>query len=249
VRDVEELLRAPSAATAGPDTTEWSMPAWNRSWPVRWFRRASLASWVLPLARLFARLRVEGLERLEGVEGPVLFASNHQSHLDTPAIFAALPRAWRYRVAVAMAKEFFDAHFHPEGRGTLEALRSGALYRLAALFFNAFPLPQREAGARRTLQYIGELLGDGWSVLIYPEGERTDDGSIRQFRPGVGMIASRLAVPVIPVRLEGLEKVLHKSWHMARPGPVRIAFGAPLRLVGDDYSRLSRQVEEAVRAL
>ena len=63
------------------------------------------------------------------------------------------------------------------------------------------------------------------------------------------MIASRLAVPVVPVRLEGLDKVLHSSWKMARPGRVRVAFGAPLRLVGDDYEALAKQVEEAVRRL
>ena len=60
-----------------------------------------------------------------------------------------------------MAKEFFDAHFHPDGRSRRERFAAGAFYYLAALFFNAFPLPQREAGARRTLRYIGELVSDG----------------------------------------------------------------------------------------
>ncbi len=63
------------------------------------------------------------------------------------------------------------------------------------------------------------------------------------------MIASRLNVPVVPVRLEGLDKVLHHTWKMARPGRVRVVFGAPLTLTGDDYEALARRVEEAVRAL
>ena len=63
------------------------------------------------------------------------------------------------------------------------------------------------------------------------------------------MIASRLSVPVVPVRIDGLDKVLHHTWKMARPGRVRVAFGAPLHLVGDDYEALARQVEDAVRAL
>ena len=63
------------------------------------------------------------------------------------------------------------------------------------------------------------------------------------------MIASRLGVPVVPVRIEGLDKVLHPSWKMARPGPVRVAFGAPMRLVGDDYEALAAQVEQAVKSL
>jgi 1-acyl-sn-glycerol-3-phosphate acyltransferase len=70
-----------------------------------------------------------------------------------------------------------------------------------------------------------------------------------RFRPGIGMIASRLDVPVVPVRLEGVDRVLHHTWHMARPGRVRVAFGAPMRLTGEDYEALAKQVEDAVRAL
>jgi len=155
----------------------------------------------------------------------------------------------RYRVAPAMAKEYFKAHFFPAEHGRLAWFTNSLNYYLAALFFNAFPLPQREAGARQTLRYIGDVLEDGFSVLIFPEGARTDAGEIRRFRPGIGMITSRLAVPVVPVRIEGLDKVLHHSWRMARPGRVRVAFGAPMRLSGDNYEELTRQVEDAVRAL
>jgi 1-acyl-sn-glycerol-3-phosphate acyltransferase len=63
------------------------------------------------------------------------------------------------------------------------------------------------------------------------------------------MIAARLGVPVVPVRIDGLDRVLHTTARMARPGRVRVAFGAPLRLVGDDYEALAKQVEDAVRAL
>jgi long-chain acyl-CoA synthetase len=148
-----------------------------------------------------------------------------------------------------MAKEFFAAHFFPEQYGRRAWFTNSLNYYLAALFFNAFPLPQREVGARQTLRYIGEILSDGFSVLIFPEGERTERGEIRRFRPGIGMIASRLEVPVVPVRLEGLEKILHHSWRMARPGRARVAFGAPMQLTGEDYEALARQVEDAVRAL
>jgi hypothetical protein len=75
---------------------------------------------------------VDGRQHLEGLKGPVVFASNHQSFMDTPVIMAALPGPWRYRLAPAMAKEFFVAHFSPEGHGrmlrpatSLIAFRSG----------------------------------------------------------------------------------------------------------------------------
>jgi long-chain acyl-CoA synthetase len=224
-------------------------PAWNRTWPARVVRRLNLPTWILPLARAFAWLRVEGLEHLRSVQGPVVFAANHQSHMDVPVILAALPPRWRYRVAPAMAKEFFKAHFFPESHTRGAWFTNSLNYYLAALVFNAFPLPQREAGARQTLRYVGDLLEQGYSVLIFPEGLRTELGEIDRFRPGIGMIASRLDVPVVPVRLEGLDKILHHTWKMAKPGPARVVFGAPLKLGGEDYEALTKEVEDAVRRL
>ncbi len=85
--------------------------------------------------------------------------------------------------------------------------------------------------------------------MIFPEGMRSETGNIRPFRGGIGMIASRLEVPVVPVRIDGADRVLHQTWRMARPGKVRVTFGVPMRLRGDDYAALARQVEDAVRAL
>jgi long-chain acyl-CoA synthetase len=166
-----------------------------------------------------------------------------------PVILAAMPGRLRRRVATAMAKEFFKAHFFPEGFSRGKRLARGLEYYLSAAFFNTFPLPQREAGARQTLRYAGELIDDGFSVLIFPEGKRTDHGEIAPFRPGVGMMASRLNVAVVPVRVEGIDRVLHQTWKMAKPGRVRVIFGAPMQLSGDDYVNLTAQVEKAVRKL
>ena len=180
---------------------------------------------------------------------PVIFAANHQSHFDVPVILAALPGRLRARVAPAMAKEFFKAHFFPAGFSFRERLGNSLNYYLSAFFFNTFPLPQREAGARQTLQYIGELSGRGWSILIFPEGMRSRSGEIKAFRGGIGMIGARLDVPVIPVRLDGIDRILPTGSSFARPSRVRVAFGAPLTLHGEDYSALAKQVEDAVRAL
>ena len=249
-RSIDDLMQL---VEQGPSPEEIEppvdFPRWNRAWPVRVVRRLSLATWILPLARLFAHVRVEGLDHLENLDGPVLFASNHQSHMDVPVILAALPGRWRARMAPAMLKEFFTAHFHPADHTWRQRFTNSLNYHLACFYFNTFPIPQREAGARHTLRYMGELAGDGWSILIFPEGVRGATGDIKPFRGGVGMIASRLDVPVIPVRLDGLDRVLHQTWFMVRPGRVRVAFGAPLRLRGDDYAALALQVEERVRSL
>jgi long-chain acyl-CoA synthetase len=245
LRTLVEHAAASDTAPAEPV----DFPVWARAWWARAFRRIHLPLWVLPLARAFAWMRIEGREHLENLEGPVIFASNHQSFMDGPVIMAALPPRWRYSLAPAMGKEMFAAHFFPAEHGRAAWLTNSLSYYLAVLFFNAFPLPQREAGARQTLRYIGGLLGEGTSVLIFPEGRRAKEGVIDTFRPGIGMIGSRLGVPIVPVRLDGVHKVLQVGWRMARPGRVRVAFGAPIRLVGDDYAALAGQVEAAVKAL
>ncbi|MGE5814118.1 MAG: 1-acyl-sn-glycerol-3-phosphate acyltransferase, partial [Acidobacteriota bacterium] len=258
VGDLETLANREAEEAGGPGRAESvtvrheadiDFPRWNRSWPARALRRISLPTWILPLARVFAWTRAEGLEHLRDIEGPVIFAANHQSHMDTPVVMWVLPAKWRYRVAPAMAKEFFKAHFFPEQFTRKEHFTNSLNYYLSALFFNAFPLPQREAGARQALRYAGELVSDGYSVLIFPEGRRTKEGDMASFQPGVGMMASRLGVPIVPVRIDGLDKVLHPTWKMAKPGRVRVAFGRPMQLSGDDYGALARQVEEAVRQL
>ncbi|HSC30016.1 MAG TPA: lysophospholipid acyltransferase family protein, partial [Vicinamibacterales bacterium] len=236
--------------------------AWARKPLAVFTRRVILSGAVSAAERTVASPQLHGLDRLADLrlaamdaidddEQPpaVIFAANHQSHLDTPAILDALPPRWRYRVAPAMAKEFFKAHFHPEGFSRTRVAANRLNYYLASLFFNAFPLPQRETGTRQTLRYIGDLVGSGYSILIYPEGKRTDAGEIKTFQPGAAMIAARLEVPVVPVRLDGLDRILHQTWKFPARGVARVAFGAPMSLKGNDYVALSRQVEEAVRGL
>ena len=251
VADLEALSRPIDAggAAAVVRTEPIDFPSWNRSLPVRAVRRASLPTWILPLARVFMTLEVRGLEHLNSIPGPVIFAANHQSHFDTPAILQALPAPWRYRVAPAMAKEFFKAHFYPDQFSATERLTNSINYYLSSTFFNAFPLPQRETGTRQTLRYVGDLIGDGFSLLIYPEGRRTEHGEINRFLPGVGMIASRLDVPVVPVRLEGLDRILHHTWKWPARGRARVSFGAPMSLKGNDYVALAARVEDAVKRL
>jgi long-chain acyl-CoA synthetase len=247
IGDLKQLVER--GTTTEPVDEPVDFPSWNRRRPVTLIRRLSQATWILPLARVFAHTRVEGLEHLDGLSGPVVFASNHQSHMDVPVILSALPGRWRARVAPAMAKEFFKAHFFPAGFSWRERFTNGLNYYLAAFYFNAFPLPQREAGARQTLQYIGDLTGSGWSILIFPEGMRSSTGDIKPFRGGIGMIGSRLDIPVIPVRIDDVDKLLPMGSSFVRPGRVRVAFGAPLRLQGSDYAELASEVERAVRAL
>jgi long-chain acyl-CoA synthetase len=226
-----------------------SFPTWNRHWLARIIRGFAQSAVWLPITRMVARAHISGREHLESLRGPVIFAPNHQSHLDTPLILSALPLRYRYRVAVAMWQEYFDAHFFPERHSRRKWLEESIIYWLVALFFNAFPIPQTEAGARQSLRYIGDLIGEQWSILYFPEGQRSESDEITPFQQGIGLIGGRLQVPIVPIRLRGVEKVLHRNAWWPRPGRVSIVFGAPLHLKGEDYAAMAKRVQEAVAAL
>jgi long-chain acyl-CoA synthetase len=251
VRDLGELRTLVDRAGAEPqsDVDAQPMPAWNRRWPARVARRLALALVLLPLTRLIVWLQVIGRDQLRSLDGPVVFASNHQTYLDAPVILAALPARLRYRVAPAMAKEFFAAHFWPAGQPRWRRMLSHLGYVLTALLFQGFPLPQRHPGTRGAIRYIAELMASGTSILLFPEAALSDSGAIDRFRPGIGLIGARLGAIIVPVRINGLDRVLHRTWRVVRPGRVTVAFGPPMRLAGRDYERLARQVEDAVRAL
>ena len=244
--------REPATAASLPDTgTEAAaaFPTWSQVPAARAFRRLALAAFLLPLTRGFAWIRVEGLDRLSRAPDPVLYAANHQSVMDGPVILAALPPERRYRVATVAAREWFAPHFFPERHPRRQRFTTGLAYYLGVLCFNVAPLPQREAGARAAMRHLGTLLGQGSSVLIFPEGRRSETGRIDTFQPGVGMLASRMRAPVVPVRIDGVDRVLPVGAHRARPGPVRVAFGDPVRVEDRDYTEIARRIEEAVKAL
>lgn len=232
-----------------PMTPPIPEPAYNRTWVAKLIRRFLLPTVFLPATRLFADLTVSGRDSLNAIKGPVIFAANHQSHLDTPTLLASLPRRWRYRIAPSMWLEYFDAHFDPECHCFWERLTSTILYGLIALLFNAFPISQAGSGTRQSLRYIGDLVEEGWSILIFPEGERTLTGEIGHFYPGVGIIASRMHLPVIPVRLSGLDRVLHRHARTPHRGPVHVRFGTPIFANGESYEEVAMRIERAVRAL
>jgi len=97
---------------------------------------------------------------------------------------------------------------------------------------------------------MADLLDDQWSVLIYPEGTRSLTGEMAYFKPGIGLIATEMLAPVIPVKLEGLYDILPKGKLWPRRGKVGVNFGKPLFFKGErNYASVAKKIEQSIRDL
>jgi long-chain acyl-CoA synthetase len=189
---------------------------WPRAAPARLVRSAVQAAVLFPLLGLVCRPRqITGIESLSGVRGPVLLIANHSSHLDSPTVLATLPPVLRRRTAVAAAADYF--------------FRTRRTAILASLLLGAFPF-HREGPISASLAYCGNLVDDGYSVLVFPEGTRSPHGELLPFKSGIGLLARELGVPVVPIHVAGLHAILPRGRRWPRPGAIRISIGPPLRV-------------------
>jgi long-chain acyl-CoA synthetase len=192
----------------------------------------------LPLTLIMCRVRTVGVERFAKVKPPVLFISNHVTDVDAALILSALPWAWRYRIAIAMAGEILR-----EWR-----MNAKVQYALGAALFNVFSLP-RQSGFRQSFEYAGEAVDRGFSILIFPEGTETRDGRIQPFKAGIGLLASELNVPVVPIMLRGLFEVKKRKQRFVKPGTVSITFGEPITFSDETAGDITRQLESKLREI
>ena len=105
-------------------------------------------------------------------------------------------------------------------------------------------------GTRAALAYTADLANRGYCPFVFPEGLRTEDGKLQPFRPGIGMMAVRLRVPIVPLRLRGLYEIysVHDSW--PRVGPIHVSIGPPLFIPPEmKFEDTVRQLEEVVKSL
>jgi 1-acyl-sn-glycerol-3-phosphate acyltransferase len=204
-----------------------------------WARAARKAGrhWVMTrhVQEIAEPMTTTGAHVLRDVRGPALIIANHTSHFDTPVVLTALPGQLRDRTAVAAAADRF--------------------YRTSkkrtwwwSLFWNTFPI--HRGGGSKALAYPMELLKNGWSILIYPEGGRAKTGRIKRFHHGPTIMAMQGKVPVIPVFLEGLEAIMPRGSTTPTPGPVNVRLGAPISLEGvESVLEGTARLEAAMREL
>jgi 1-acyl-sn-glycerol-3-phosphate acyltransferase len=197
---------------AGPDTPDQTMP--RPDFADRLFdtsRRAFYSMrrcWWKPVWQL----EVDGLANVPP-HGPVLLCANHTSHLDAAAILAALPRDLALRTTTAAARDVFGEKPLPE---FVSRLTTGAL------------LLERASDFARGLRQLEAVLREGRPLILFPEGRRSPDGRLVEFKPGAAMLAMRTAAPIVPIRLDGLHEALPRGAHVPVATKVRVRFGEPI---------------------
>jgi 1-acyl-sn-glycerol-3-phosphate acyltransferase len=234
-RDWRGRARVPRSAQPWepPDNGDDFPTAWARTAPAGVLRTALQQGVLKPVTWSQTRPMVHGQEYLNQIRGPAIFVANHSSHLDTPLILGSLPLRITKKLAVGAAADyFFDLR---------------ALAAVTTLLFNAFPVERR--GSRRGRSLAADLVDDGWSLLLYPEGGRTVDGWLTGFKLGAAQLCAMKGVPAVPIALRGTYAAMPRGRRWPRPGRPRITvrIGRPLHIQADETvpdfrTRLARAV-------
>ena len=183
-----------------------------------------------------------GNDAVQVENAPFIFASNHQSHVDTHVILDTLPKEIRSKTAVAAA---FD-HF-ADAEGTSKKKR--VIQFLVAASWHAFGI-ERVNSPLSSIRTMQNLLTRGWSIVIYPEGTRSRTGDIQPFKAGLALIAKKSRCPVIPVCVLGGKEVLPEATYIPRAGTISISYGPVLHFRdGESNIEFMARVETEVRKL
>jgi long-chain acyl-CoA synthetase len=226
--DLDQLVRhAPAGERRDPHLyLQWP---WH---PLQQLVRAVFLNAIaMPFVWFLAAPRVR--RRSGAAGGPVLIVANHITSYDAALVLYALPMQLRNRVAIAMSGEMLlDLRLgRNQGNRFLNLLGPLAYFLITALF-NVFPLPQR-SGFRRSFHHAGEAIDRDYSVLVFPEGRRSDDGQPQPFRTGAGLLWKELAVTALPVHIKGLGELKASGGRWFRSGKIEVITGDPAPFESD----------------
>jgi long-chain acyl-CoA synthetase len=192
--------------------------------------------------RTYFRMEVDGQEVIPKKRAFII-AANHNSHLDSGAIIAALSiamgRRQAYRLHVLGARDYF---FKSKLKGWL-----------VSRFLNVVPIERREASLS-SLRLVKGILENKESVLIFPEGTRSRSGELQEFKAGLGLMAWEADTTIIPAFIDGTVEAMPVGQAFPRPKKIRVHFGEPVSMgsySAEDWERkdlLYRQIVEDVRA-
>ena len=164
----------------------------------------------------YCPLTVEGREHLP--QEPFLLCSNHASHVDSAALMTATGRSFR-NFALLGASDYF---FHSR------RVRWSVSPLMNVIPIERRPGPKSLAACLVICRRFLEQTGGG--LILYPEGTRSPDGEMRSFKPGAGLFATELGVPLVPAYIEGTHRILPKGQSVPRPGSLTVRFGRALSL-------------------
>ncbi|HSY68333.1 MAG TPA: AMP-binding protein [Edaphobacter sp.] len=229
--------------------SEHAYPRWPWSWPVRAIRMAFIELVMRPLIWLLAAPKV-ARETTDLPLAPVLVIANHVTAYDGALVLYALPGRLRRRMAIAMSGEILlDLRHGRNQQSVVRNLLAPAAYWLVTALFNVFPLP-RQRGFQRSFAHAGEAMDRGYAVMIFPEGTRSQDGKLHQFRAGTGLIAQQSRVPVVPVALIGLGEMRAAKTRWLRAGQLKVHVGSAVPFdEAAGPAQLTAKLEESVRRL
>ncbi|HEV8563978.1 MAG TPA: lysophospholipid acyltransferase family protein [Actinomycetota bacterium] len=227
-----------SAEPYAPEKRDDGFPTdWARTDAGVAVRQVLLKGVMKPILWNELSMRVYGLENLEGVEGPLVFYSNHTSHLDATIIMTTLPNEWQSTTAVGAAKDyFFDVWWRQA---------------FTAIVYGAFPIERGGGGAKATNK-ARELLDDGWSLVVFPEGARSPDGHVQRFRHGTARLCLEAGVAALPIGIRGAYQAMPKgrNWPIKGRRPVSVRYGRPIEPVeGETHQEFSRRMTLAIAQL
>ncbi|HVF12524.1 MAG TPA: lysophospholipid acyltransferase family protein [Actinomycetota bacterium] len=208
---------------------------WSLSGPARGIRNDLQEILLFPIVRSFSRMEIIGAENLNDEDGPCVIVANHTSHFDCPLILACLPHHIRHKTIVAAAADYF---FKVQAVGAMASLALGAI-----------PFHRHE-GSRESLEKLKEGIRRGWSVLIFPEGSRSQSGRLGHFKQGAAYLCVDTRCRAVPIYIEGAYDILPKGASFPRPGRVKATIGRPIGPTpSDDYESFTERLHEAVTAL
>lgn len=186
---------------------------------------ARLAIWLASV-----KLDVQGREKIP-LDQAVVFMANHQGNCDPPAIFPLLPP-----VVIMVKKELFRVPI----LGRAMRMRD----------FVPVDRKNRE-GALQAVEEAVQKLGQGKSLLVFPEGTRSPDGRLQAFKKGVFILALKAGVPIVPISISGSSRIMTKGKMAIHPGRVRITLHDPVSTQGltlEDREILIQRVRQAILA-
>jgi len=257
VGDLGHRLSGPSSpqlAVVAPEGTETRAdphiyPRWPWAGWQQMIRAVFLETITRPVCWLLAAPRLEQTSPL-APKMPVLIVSNHISSYDAGLIVCVLPGPIRRHMAVAMSGELLLNFRNARGLGNpfLNALGPAAYFLMTALF-NVFPLPQKSS-FRKSFAHAAAAMDHGYNVLVFPEGERSPDGTTAPFKAGAGLLWTQLGCPALPVYLEGLGEMKQRQSRWFRSGKLIVRTGALIALPESmDAAQATRLLEVAVSQL